>query len=106
MGGFLVVPLLLLFVFSGGGGEAKRASTRLDDSVGPRSERGPQEQGTIEMQWHDFYQNLLLKGEVREIVVHSGLNRASILLHPGAVYRGNRLNVQRVRVNIENEAQL
>ena len=60
------------------------------------------------MQWNDFYQNLLLKGEVSEIIVHAGVNRATAILHPGAVYKGQRLFSQQVRIvnpqidNLEN----
>ena len=32
-------------------------------------------QATAEIQWADFYQNLLLKGEVQEIIIHAGVNR-------------------------------
>jgi len=106
--GFFLVPVLLILVFSGGGGGGNQMQpvSRGDETLPGSSRMGGNEQGFIEMQWHDFYNNLLLKGEVREIVVHSGLNRASAILYPGAVYRGNRLNVSRVRVSVENESQL
>ena len=37
--------------------------------------RNPPGQPTAEIQWADFYQNLLLKGEVQEIIIHAGVNR-------------------------------
>ena len=59
----------------------------------------------MEIQWNNFYQNLLLKGEVEEIIVHSGVNRATAVLHPGAVYQGRVLPSSQVRIStpsIEN----
>ena len=53
----------------------------------------------MEIQWNDFYQNLLLKGEVAEIIVHSGVNRATAVLHPGAVYQGRVLPASQVRIS-------
>jgi spastic paraplegia protein 7 len=92
--GFFFVPLLLLLVFSGsggGGGGRSDTVTGLD-----RAQRPGQPIG--EIQWNDFYQNLLLKGEVQEIVIHSGVNRATAILHPGAVYQGKVLNTTVVRL--------
>ena len=40
----------------------------------------------------------MLKGEVEEIIVHSGVNRATASLHPGAVYQGRVLNTTQVRL--------
>lgn len=51
-----------------------------------------------EISWADFYQNLLLKGEVEEITIHSGVNRATAVLHPGAMYQGRKLPVNVVRI--------
>ena len=51
-----------------------------------------------EISWNDFYQNLLLKGEVQEITIHSGVNRATAVLHPGAMYQGRKLPVNVVRI--------
>jgi len=102
--GFFFVPLLLLLMFSGsggGGGGRSDTVTGLD-----RAQRPGQPIG--EIQWNDFYQNLLLKGEVQEIVIHSGVNRATAILHPGAVYQGKVLNTTVVRLvtpqveNMEN----
>ena len=42
---------------------------------------------------------MLLKGEVQEIIVHAGVNRATAILHPGAVYKGRVLNSQQVRIS-------
>ena len=50
-----------------------------------------------EISWNDFYQNLLLKGEVQEITIHSGVNRATAVLHQGAMYQGRKLPVNVVR---------
>ena len=38
------------------------------------------------------------KGEVEEIIIHSGVNRATAILHPGAVYQGRVLNTTQVRL--------
>ncbi len=35
-----------------------------------------------------------IQGEVQEIVIHSGVNRATAILHPGAVYKGQTLPTQ------------
>ena len=53
----------------------------------------------MEIQWNNFYQNLLLKGEVEEVIVHSGVNRAMAVLHPGAVYQGRVLPSSQVRIS-------
>ena len=53
----------------------------------------------MEIQWNNFYQNLLLKGEVGEVMVHSGVNRATAILHPGAVYQGRVLPSSQVRIS-------
>jgi hypothetical protein len=42
-----------------------------------------------------------IQGEVQEIVIHSGVNRATAILHPGAVYKGQTLPTQ---VGIEQQA--
>lgn len=94
--GFFVVPLLLLLIYSrsgggGGGGGRSDGVSGLD-----RAQRPGQPIG--EIQWNDFYHNLLLKGEVSEIVIHSGVNRATAILHPGAVYQGKVLNTTIVRL--------
>ena len=54
----------------------------------------------MEIQWNNFYQNLLLKGEVGEVMVHSGVNRAMAVLHPGAVYQGRVLPSSSSQVRI------
>ena len=41
---------------------------------------------------------MLLKGEVQEITIHSGVNRATAVLHPGAMYQGRKLPVNVVRI--------
>ena len=51
-----------------------------------------------EVSWNDFYQNLLLKGEGQEITIHSGVNRATAVLYPGAMYQGRKLPVNAVRI--------
>jgi len=106
--GVVAVPLLLILIYSGfggdggggGGGGGGGNSTR---SALDRAQRPGQPVG--EIQWNDFYQNLLLKGEVQEIVVHAGVNRATAILHPGAMYKGTRINTQIVRLitaNVDN----
>merc|ERR1719186_653176 len=97
--GFFFVPLLLLLMFSGsgGGGGGGGRGERSDGVSGlDRAQRPGQPIG--EIQWNDFYQNLLLKGEVQEIVIHSGVNRATAILHPNAVYQGKVLNTTIVRL--------
>ena len=37
----------------------------------------------MELQWNEFYQNLLMRGEVEEIIIHPGVNRITAILHPG-----------------------
>ena len=44
----------------------------------------------------------MLKGEVEEIIVHSGVNRATASLHPGAVYQGRVLSAAQVRISMPN----
>eukprot|EP00092_Neocalanus_flemingeri_P024531 GFUD01026605.1.p1 GENE.GFUD01026605.1~~GFUD01026605.1.p1 ORF type:complete len:767 (+),score=233.55 GFUD01026605.1:666-2966(+) len=95
--GFFIVPLLLLLMFSGAGGGGGGGGGRSEGVSGlDRAQRPGQPIG--EIQWNDFYQNLLLKGEVQEIVIHSGVNRATAVLHPGAVYQGKVLNTTIVRL--------
>jgi len=92
--GFFFVPLVLLLIFSGvgsGGGGRSDGVSGLDKAQRPGQPIG-------EIQWNDFYYNLLLKGEVSEIVIHSGVNRATAILHPGAVYQGKVLNTTLVRL--------
>jgi hypothetical protein len=44
--------------------------------------------------------SFFLQGEVQEIVIHSGVNRSTAILHPGAVYKGQTLPTQ---VGIEQQ---
>jgi len=94
--GFFFVPLLLLLMFSGSGGGGGGGGRSEGVSGLDRAQRPGQPIG--EIQWNDFYQNLLLKGEVQEIVIHSGVNRATAILHAGAVYQGRVLNTTIVRL--------
>lgn len=41
----------------------------------------------------------MLKGEVEEITIHSGVNRATAILHAGAVYQGRSLPATQVRIS-------
>jgi len=41
-----------------------------------------------EVNWSEFYYEMLLAGEVQEIIIHSGLNFATVILRPDAVIRG------------------
>merc|ERR1719228_1620140 len=76
--GFLAVPLLVMFIFGGfgggssGGGSSSGGEDRSTSALS-RSRPSPG-QATAEIQWADFYQNLLLKGEVQEIIIHAGVN--------------------------------
>ena len=49
----------------------------------------------IEVNWNDFYNNMLMAGEVERIIVHAGVNRATVVLRRDAIYKG-----QRVRGNV------
>ena len=44
-----------------------------------------------EVSWNDFYYQMLLAGEVQEIVIHSGLPLATVILRPDAVYKGRKV---------------
>merc|ERR1719220_2660624 len=101
--GFLPVPLLIMFIYGGFGSGSSGGEDRSTSALS-RS-RPPPGQPVAEIQWADFYQNLLLKGEVQEIIIHAGVNRATAVLHPGAVYKGQQLNTQVVRIvtaNVDN----
>jgi len=104
--GFLAVPLLIMFIFGGMGSGGGSGGSREDSSsLAMNRARPPPGQPVAEIQWADFYQNLLLKGEVQEIIIHAGVNRATAVLHPGAVYKGQQLNTQVVRIvtaNVDN----
>jgi len=92
--GFLAVPVLLTLVFGAG----RDSGDPLNRSQGGQRAGQP----VPEIQWGDFYTNLLLRGEVKEIVVHQGVNRATAILHPGAVYQGQTLPTEVVRIVIAN----
>ena len=87
---FLGAPLLLFFLFS--------RSDRRDTATSMN--QAPKPAGGIigEISWNDFYQNLLMKGEVQEITIHAGVNRATAVLHPGAMYQGRQLPFNMVRL--------
>lgn len=75
--GFFLVPLALFTLF------------RLGDTNSTNSlDRDRNGKPVGEVNWHDFYHNLLTKGEVAEVIIHSGVNRATVILHPDAVYKG------------------
>jgi len=65
--------MTLLFFLGGSGGGGNR---------------GDQGTKAKEVSWNDFFYDMLLKGEVEEIVVHSGVNRATVVLKRGAIYKG------------------
>ena len=74
----------------------------------------------MELQWNEFYQNLLMRGEVEEIIIHPGVNRITAILHPGfsslsncqnlheyqlilvtgAVYKGKTLNRNIIHISV------
>jgi len=98
--GFFLVPILLILTFGGGG-----SSSRSTDQLQEPNNRLPNERGqgnSTDISWNSFYYNLLLKGEVKEIIIHSGVNRATAILHPGAVYKGQKLYSQVVNINAQN----
>ena len=92
---FLAAPLLLIFLFRGSDTDRRETVSNLE-----RPQRsGGGGGGTVgEISWNDFYQNLLMKGEVQEITIHSGVNRATAILHPGAMYQGRQLPFNMVRL--------
>merc|ERR1719495_2726799 len=92
---FLAAPLLLIFLFRGSDTDRRETVSNLE-----RPQRsGGGSGGTVgEISWNDFYQNLLMKGEVQEITIHSGVNRATAILHPGAMYQGRQLPFNMVRL--------
>merc|ERR1719495_1723998 len=92
---FLAAPLLLIFQFRGSDTDRRETVSNLE-----RPQRsGGGGGGTVgEISWNDFYQNLLMKGEVQEITIHSGVNRATAILHPGAMYQGRQLPFNMVRL--------
>ena len=80
--GFFVVPLFLLYMFSGSSSDRRREPNQnLRTNGMDRNNPNPIE--IIPIQWKDFYQNLLMRGEVEEIIIHKGVNRATAILHPG-----------------------
>ncbi|KZC08403.1 Paraplegin [Dufourea novaeangliae] len=48
------------------------------------------------LDWNDVVNDLLLKGEVKEIQVSGVL--VTIILHPGAIYKGHRLNTDYINM--------
>jgi len=100
--GFFLVPVLLILTF-GGSSSGTRSTENIDPNTTNRvsnNERG--QQNSPDISWNSFYYNLLLKGEVKEIIIHSGVNRATAILHPGAVYKGQKLHTQVVNINAQN----
>lgn len=69
----MAVVLTLLFLNSGSSG-----------SDAERSRAKP-------VQWNDFYYNMLLKGEVSHIVIIPIAHRAQVVLHPDAIYKGQKV---------------
>jgi len=95
--GFFIVPLFLLYLFSGFSSNRRENLNNLERTRDRTAV--PPNLPIIEIQWNDFYQNLLLKGEVEEITIHSGVNRATAILHAGAVYQGRALPATQVRIS-------
>ena len=50
--------------------------------------------------WREFYYEMLLAGEVQEIIVHHGINRVSCILRPDAIFRGRRVQNNRFSVEL------
>ena len=46
---------------------------------------------------------MLLAGEVQEIVIHSGLPLATIVLRPDAIFKGQRITNQRFRLKLSSQ---
>merc|ERR1719295_871539 len=98
--GFFLVPILLILTFGGGGSSSRSTEQFQDSNNRPPNERG--QGNSTDISWNSFYYNLLLKGEVKEIIIHSGVNRATAILHPGAVYKGQKLHTQVVNIKAQN----
>ncbi len=48
--------------------------------------------------WNDFLSEMLMKGEVDEILVHVGTKHAAtVILRPDAVYKGKRVRFNKYR---------
>jgi len=123
--GFLAVPLMMYFVFFSGQDRRRenmnwerenRAQSMMRDSGMAnnlnQSSRDPTRRfgPAMELQWNEFYQNLLMRGEVEEIIIHPGVNRVTAILHPGAVYKGKTLNRNIIHISVPSvdriEAQI
>ena len=85
------VPFMLLLLLGGDGNSDRGRGSGMTN---------PDNKPPQIVQWSDFYSNMLLKGEVQEIVIHSGLNRATVILRPDAIYKGQKLlnNVYRLQI--------
>jgi len=94
--GFFLVPLVLFTLL--GMGDSNSSSNLDRDRAG---------RPVGEINWHDFHYNLLTKGEVAEVIIHSGVNRATVILQPNAVYKGQMLPGETIfRLSLPNIDQL
>jgi hypothetical protein len=82
MVGFFLVPLFVLTIFAGANGNGNGNNSRQHDGGSPAE--------PANVSWNDFYHNMLLAGEVQEIIVHPGVNAATIILRPDAMYKVNK----------------
>ena len=89
---FFAAFMLVIF---GGGGENRGPDKEGNNSIVANSNGNPQTVG-----WNDFYYNMLMTGEVQHITIHSGVGRATVILRPDAIYKGQRVlnNVYRLQI--------
>ena len=82
-------------IILGGNNDNSNSNSGGNPSVTANSSGTPQTVG-----WNDFYYNMLMTGEVQHIVIHSGVGRATIILRPDAIYKGQRVinNVYRLQI--------
>ena len=80
--GFVAFGLMML----GGPGENQDPRANGNPAMAANS-RGMSQN----VSWNDFYYNMLMTGEVQHITIHSGVGRATIVLRPDAIYKGQRV---------------
>jgi spastic paraplegia protein 7 len=89
---FFAAFMLMMFQ---GGGNNRGPDSEGNNSIVANSNGNPQTVG-----WNDFYYNMLMTGEVQHITIHSGVGRATVILRPDAIYKGQRVlnNVYRLQI--------
>ena len=85
--GFFVVPVVIMMMMSNSSNSNKQRQQQADQAP---------------VSWTDFYHNMLLAGEVDAVIIHSGINKATVVLRPDAIYKGQRIRSNVFRLNIAN----